>query len=291
MKTYGKIFRIVAAIALLISAAVLVALPACGGTDFNCTFGQTQGGNDNGTPGDVTEPEEDLSDVPEKPESEINKIIDFSTSGNLHVSGWATANWQNDPELFGCKWSYNNVWVDEDGKLRLEIRDPKKSGDTANYNEYRTGGELRTTAKYGYGYYSVSMKPMKADGVISSFFTYTSDPRWDEIDIEFLGDDTTKVQFNYYTNGKGGHEFVYHLGYDASEEFHTYGFEWLEDSIIWYVDGKPVHKATVEIPAYEQQIMMNLWNIAETGPDDWAGVYKGDLGTAYYEWVGFDAAA
>ena len=63
------------------------------------------------------------------------------------------------------------------------------------------------------------------------------------------------------------------------------------DSIVWYVDGKPVHKATVEIPAYEQQIMMNLWNIAETGPDDWAGVYKGDLGTAYYEWVGFDAAA
>lgn len=282
MKAHGKLFRIFAAIALMISAAALVALPACGGTDFNCTFGQSGRGEDaDDTPG-VTEPAEDLSDIPEKPESEINKIIDFSTSGSLPVSGWATANWQNDPELFGCRWSYDNVWVDNDGKLRLEIREPEE-GDY-------TGGEFRTQGRYGYGYYSVSMKPLKADGVISSFFTYTSDPRWDEIDIEFLGDDTTKVQFNYYTDGVGGHEFVYHLGYDASEEFHTYGFEWLEDSIVWYVDGKPVHKATVEIPVYEQQIMMNLWNIAETGPDDWAGVYKGDLGTAYYEWVGFDAA-
>lgn len=286
MKAHGKLFRIFAAIALLISAAALVALPACGGTDFNCTFGQTQGGSGDTTGGvndpDAPDPEEDLSDVSEKPEAEINKIIDFSTSGSLPVSGWATANWQNDPELFGCKWSYDNVWVDNDGKLRLEIREPQ----AGSY----TGGEFRTNDRYGYGYYSVSMKPLKADGVISSFFTYTSDPRWDEIDIEFLGDDTTKVQFNYYTDGVGGHEYVYHLGYDASEEFHTYGFEWLKDSIVWYVDGKPVHKATVEIPVYEQQIMMNLWNIAETGPDDWAGVYKGDLGTAYYEWVGFDAA-
>ena len=30
--------------------------------------------------------------------------------------------------------------------------------------------------------------------------------RWDEIDIEFLGKDTPKVQFNYYTNGQGNHE-------------------------------------------------------------------------------------
>ena len=26
---------------------------------------------------------------------------------------------------------------------------------------------------------------------------------WDEIDIEFLGKDTTKVQFNYFTHGRG----------------------------------------------------------------------------------------
>lgn len=44
-----------------------------------------------------------------------------------------------------------------------------------------------------------------------------------EIDIEVLGKDTTKVQFNYYTNGVGNHEYMYDLGFDASEGFHTYG--------------------------------------------------------------------
>lgn len=67
------------------------------------------------------------------------------------------------------------------------------------------------------------MQPISNPGVVSSFFTYTgpSDNNpWDEIDIEFLGKDTTKVQFNYYTNGVGGHEFLYDLGFDASESYH-----------------------------------------------------------------------
>lgn len=54
------------------------------------------------------------------------------------------------------------------------------------------------------------MMPIKADGVDTGFFMYTgpsdNDP-WDEIDFEFLGYDTTKVQLNYYTDGVGGHEY------------------------------------------------------------------------------------
>ena len=53
----------------------------------------------------------------------------------------------------------------------------------------------------------------------------------DEIDIEFLGKDTTKVQFNFFVDGKGGNEYMYDLGFDASEEFHTYGFRWEVDAI------------------------------------------------------------
>lgn len=46
------------------------------------------------------------------------------------------------------------------------------------------------------------------------------------IDIEILGKDTTKVQLNYYTDGVGKHEYMYDLGFDSSEAFHTYGFDW-----------------------------------------------------------------
>ena len=143
---------------------------------------------------------------------------------------------------------------------------------------------------YSYGFYSVKMKPVKKSGVISSFFIYTGHP-WDEIDIEFLGKDTTKVQFNYFTNGVGGHEYVYDLGFDASEEYHEYAFEWREDSITWYVDGKAVYRATEDIPSHAGYLMMNLWNVS----DDmayWPGKFDGkDLPLeAHYEWIGISSA-
>ena len=45
----------------------------------------------------------------------------------------------------------------------------------------------------------------------------SDDDPWDEIDFEFLGYDTTKVQLNYYTDGVGGHEYMLDLGFDAYE--------------------------------------------------------------------------
>lgn len=281
IKTIRNMIKTIRNISALLLASAMIAV---GFTACTVYFGDKTPGSGGEGPG-VTAPAEDLEGIPERPDGEVTKLFDFAGKTDLSsLEGWHAANgYGNDPSLFGCKWSWDNVWVGDDGLLRLELREPNGDGNI-------TGGEFRTYGTYGHGYYSVRMKPMKADGVISSFFTYTNRPHWDEIDIEFLGDDTTKVQFNYYTEGEGGHEFVYHLGYDASEEFHSYGFEWTENSIIWYVDGKPVHKATADIPTAEQQIMMNLWPIAESGPDNWAGVYKGDLGTAYYEWAGFDPA-
>ena len=155
-----------------------------------------------------------------------------------------------------------------------------------------TAAEYRTNDFYGYGLYEVSMKAIKNPGVVSSFFTYTGpsdDNPWDEIDIEFLGKDTTQVQFNYYTNGQGGHEYLYDLGFDASEEFHEYGFEWKEDSITWYVDGEPVYTATENLPVTESKIMMNAWN--GKGVDGWLDKYDGTTPlTAEYKWARFTKA-
>ncbi len=135
------------------------------------------------------------------------------------------------------------------------------------------------------------MKPIKNSGVVSSFFTYTGESdgtKWDEIDIEFLGYDTTKVQFNYYTDGQGNHEFLYDLGFDASQSFHTYGFNWYYGGITWYVDGKAVYTATSNIPDTPGKIMMNVW--PGIGVDDWLRPYDGRTGiSAYYDWASYDA--
>jgi len=190
------------------------------------------------------------------------------------------ANGWSNGQMFDCTWREANITF-ENGIMKLRIDD-----DGENASPKWSGAEYRSRNFYHYGLFEVRMKPIKNDGVVSSFFIYTgpSDNNpWDEIDIEFLGKDTTKIQFNYFTNGQGNHEFVYDLGFDASEEFHTYAFEWLPDSITWYVDGQPVHTATENIPVTPGKVMMNVW--PGIGVDEWLNPFDGNVPlTAEYDW-------
>lgn len=183
--------------------------------------------------------------------------------------------------MFNCTWRGNNVTF-ENSMMQLKI--DKEEGEA---KPPWSGAEYRSRNMYHYGMYEVRMKPIKNDGVVSSFFTYTgpSDQNpWDEIDIEFLGKDTTKVQFNYFTDGIGEHEYVYDLGFDASQEFHEYAFEWLQDSITWYVDGIEVYKATENIPQTPGKLMMNAWT--GIGVDSWLGSFDGTVPlVAEYDWI------
>lgn len=209
-------------------------------------------------------------------------FVDFKngSSDSFEIAnGWSNGN------MFNCTWRESNCTF-ENEKMQLTI-DYDAEGTEPPYS----GAEYRSKDFYGYGRYEVSMKPIKNDGVVSSFFTYTgpSDENpWDEIDIEFLGKDTTKVQFNYFTNGVGNHEFEYDLGFDASEEFHTYAFEWHEDKIVWFVDGKEVHTATENIPVTKGKIMMNTW--CGTGVDGWLNSFDDSKLpiTAEYASISFD---
>lgn len=190
--------------------------------------------------------------------------------------------WSNGDMFRNCTWRAQNVNF-SDGSLKLSI-----TNDPYWQTPY-AGGEYRTREFFGYGMYDVRMKPIKNDGVVSSFFTYTGPSdgnQWDEIDIEFLGKDTTKVQFNYYTNGVGNHEYVYDLGFDASTDYHIYGFLWEEGRITWCIDGKAVYTATKDIPTTPGKIMMNVW--PGTGVDDWLNAFNGNVPlTAEYDWASY----
>lgn len=183
--------------------------------------------------------------------------------------------------MFDCTWRGGNA-IFENDTMYLKI--DKEEGDA---KPKWSGAEYRSKNMYHYGMYEVRMKPIKNDGVVSSFFTYTgpSDNNpWDEIDIEFLGKDTSKVQFNYFTDGFGSHEYIYDLGFDASEGFHEYAFEWLEDSITWYVDGIEVYKATKDIPQTPSKLMMNVW--PGIGVDGWLNTFDGTVPLiAEYDWI------
>ena len=66
---------------------------------------------------------------------------------------------------------------------------------------------------------------------------------------------------------------LHNLGFDASQGFHTYGFDWQADHITWYVDGKAVHTVTENLPSTPGKIMMNVW--PGIGVDDWLDPYDG----------------
>jgi len=204
--------------------------------------------------------------------------FDYVDSGR-----WERADGWSNGGMFDCTWRSSNVgaW---NGTINLSIQ--RDWGGSLPYS----GAEYRTRDKFGYGLYQVHMKPAKNTGIVSSFFTYTgpSDGTpWDEIDIEFLGKDTTKVQFNYYTNGVGNHEYLYNLGFDAAYSYHTYAFNWQPWYIAWLVDGREVYRAYNNIPSNPGKIMMNIW--PGKGVDNWLGRYDGRTGlTASYDWMAYD---
>ena len=185
--------------------------------------------------------------------------------------------------VFGCVWSKNNIYYDENGMNFCLYKEADKY----------YGAEMKTLGVDGmfqYGYFSTKMKPSNVTGTASTFFLYRSNPH-DEIDIEFLGKDTTKVQFNYFHNGVGGNEYMYDLGFDASEEYHTYGFYWDLSKIIWYVDEQPVYQRESNIPSNSMSIFMNLWNgkPSNNGIMAWMGkIAENDLpAISSYQYVNY----
>lgn len=220
--------------------------------------------------------------LPKRFAKDEEKIVVFSenkTEGFYAAHGWA------NHKMFNCEWNGGNAVI-KDGVMNMSVT--KAEGETKTGYDYY-GAEYRSSAYFSYGFYAVSMKAADCSGVISSMFTYTGNP-WDEIDIEILGKNMGQVQFNYYTNGVGGHEYLYKLGFDASEDFHEYAFDWQPDSITWYVDGTPIYRATENIPSHPQQLMMNVWNCI--GYDGWSGKFDESSlpATAQYEWIAYSAA-
>lgn len=224
----------------------------------------------------------DVAEYPKRFAAEEEKIVVFSegrTQGFYAADGWS--NYQ----MFNCEWNGANCNISQ-GVMNMSVT---KAESTTNTGFGYYGAEYRSAQKFGYGFYAVCMKAADCSGVISSFFTYTNGP-WDEIDIEILGKNMRQVQFNYYTDGEGHHEYLYNLGFDASEDFHEYAFDWQPGSITWYVDGTAVCRATDNIPSHPQHIMANVWNC--TGHDGWSGRFDESSlpATAQYKWIAYSPA-
>ncbi|HEX2572761.1 MAG TPA: family 16 glycosylhydrolase [Polyangia bacterium] len=227
------------------------------------------------------------------PPTALGSFTDHLTA--LNTDRWIRADGWRYPSPFDCGWRADHVQFDGN-VMTLELDDTQTSG--APYSS----GEYHSTGFYAYGCYEARFKPIAASGVVSSFFTFAGpndnggNGKHNEIDIEFLGYNTSWLQANFWTNDDAyanGHEKMINLGFDATAAFHTYGFKWTSTGIEWWIDGARVHavadsaadptpKATESL----QRIISNAWPVDSTA-SGWAGtfVYPGAPLGAPYDWI------
>jgi beta-glucanase (GH16 family) len=204
-----------------------------------------------------------------------------SRSGNfkaLRTDGFKTIDptyWDRMDTTFFCNqavFSPNNIVQMPEGGVKLNIE--RQAAQDRAY----TAADLTTKdtpeANFKFGRFETVFKPTKEPGVVSSFFLYRFDP-WQEIDAEFLGNDTTKILLNVFYNpgqpgdlynyGLRGTPVVIDLGFDASLEFHRYAIEWEPEEIRWFVDDKLIHVRRAGLPTPIPQLPMrfhvNTWPI------------------------------
>ena len=245
-----------------------------------------------------TIPQEDINISLDTNTTDINETIDIQPQpvtvaqpsyqmiiderfNSYDTSLWLKSDWANgDP--FYTAWSPDRVDINN-STLTLSI-------------EQNRSGEYRTLNSYMYGRYTTKFKASDINGTITSFFTYTGAAEgtaWDEIDVEIIGKDTTKMQVNYWRDGNE-HPYVVDLGFDASLAMHQYSFIFTKEFIQWYVDDKLVHEVKENnlsdkdsLPVNAGKIIVNLW--AATGIDSWSGHYEDNTSAkAIYEYITFE---
>jgi endo-1,3-1,4-beta-glycanase ExoK len=175
--------------------------------------------------------------------------------------------------VFSDGWN-NGTWMENDWRRDALSLSPEGLLITMGPNPALPGrrpymsGELQSHESYLYGYFETRMRIPRGEGVVAGFFTYArpgENNTWEEIDIEFLGRRPRAMAVTYHVHGFS-HQDMVDLGFDASQGFHIYGFEWTPDAVRWYVDNRLVHEVRdtrIQRLRRPQRLYLSLWNSTE----------------------------
>ncbi len=189
--------------------------------------------------------------------------------------------YSNEHGTYGGAWTAQNIEA-RDGGAFIEVR--REPSDGLPY----TSAEMQTPAHYHYGLYETVMQPARGSGLVTAFFTYTGSQfghPHDEIDIEFLGSDTTKVHFNYWRKGKTNQPATIDLPFDAADKPRLYAFDWRPDGITWYVEGIALYSTRAGdpwIPQAPGKVLFSAWT-GKPVMEAWHGppTFKDGSGTQF----------
>jgi endo-1,3-1,4-beta-glycanase ExoK len=236
---------------------------------------------------------------------------DAGADGAIVTSGTFELAWQDDFDAFDTRrWQLmTHTW---DGNLAqfstantsfvdgiVSLLLTPEPTDTAK--PFR-GVEMRSRDTLTYGKVESRIRFAKGSGVVSSLvLIYTPWPAddWNELDFEFLGRYTDRVQMNVmvYTGPPTTPPVTQSvtptqspqmamLAFDPAADFHVYAVEWTPAEVRFIVDGEVMRTWTTQISRLHlpQNILLTIWASSSAS---WAGPIETTTApiSADYDWI------
>lgn len=218
----------------------------------------------------------------------------------LDAARWQlmTHSWTENLALFS-----RSAATIENGQLVIRLTPaPEGTTDSSGAAKSFLGAEVRSVDTLTYGRVRARVKLARGSAVISSLVTiYTPWPadNWNELDIECLGAEPNNVQFNamVYTGAPvrppvtqsvspTQYPRKVDLGFDPSDDFHTYQIEWTPSGARFSVDDVLRHEWTerIDLMVLPQNVLMTIWASSSAA---WAGAVTAETGmaSATYDWI------
>ena len=143
---------------------------------------------------------------------------------------------------------------------------PTYGKDGVSFTVARKGDAPQLTSVFYimFGRVEVTMKAAPGAGIVSSLVLLSD--ALDEIDMEWLGGDSSEVQTNYFSKGQ---TTTYNRGQfnpapNNQAQFITYTMDWTSERIVWYVGSTVVRtlrfdEAAGQYPQTPMQVKFGAW--------------------------------
>ncbi|ORZ03978.1 concanavalin A-like lectin/glucanase domain-containing protein [Syncephalastrum racemosum] len=128
----------------------------------------------------------------------------------------------------------------------------------------RCGGFGTQRTDLLYGSFRANIRMPSINGTVAAMYMYNPEQ---EIDIETLS--SVSPHQSYFAVHPGlledGHaSHLTHdnhwLGFDPSQDYHEYRFDWLKDAVVFYIDGVEAHRMVTNVPNLPGRLMFNHWS-------------------------------
>lgn len=186
-------------------------------------------------------------------ESEWEPVLQEDFNNGLDDSVWSTGfGWGENSSYTNGTTRPENVIV-RNGQLELKLTDNPRDSQG---NEQIWMGVVNTKDKLTYGpgtYLQAEMKPVGSDGTNTAFWGKPNTEAWPpEIDFVEIPDRDGTPDNSIHTahwsdtvddndtHKERGRSWSDDPNENLADTFHTYGCEWMENRITWYVDGEEV---------------------------------------------------